>query len=89
LWSRQHADLHIAKTRKPLGEHAQRHGFAHAGRAGDHREATFAGKLLDAPAERFRARRHLQRLNRDVRRERIKFEPVQGEQLLIHGFSPS
>jgi hypothetical protein len=43
------------------------------------REAALAGELLDAPAKRLHARRHLQRLDRDVRRERIKFEPVQGE----------
>jgi hypothetical protein len=43
------------------------------------REPALAGKLLDAPAKRLHARRHLQRLDGDVRRERIKFEPVQGE----------
>jgi len=89
LGTADHADLDVALRREPLGENAQRHRLAGAGRAGDEGKAAFAGELLDPPAERLDLRRDTQRLDRHVGGERVPLEAVECEQLLVHVSSPS
>src|SRR6267378_1891797 len=55
---------------------------------GDEGEAAFANQLLDAPAKRLDAPRDMERLDRHVGRERIPFEAIEREQLLVHVSSP-
>jgi hypothetical protein len=45
--------------------------------------------LFDAPAEVLDLRRHIERLDRHLRGERVVFEAIQSEELLIHGFVSS
>ena len=84
-----HADRHVALRRQRCGQDAQGGGFAAAGRAGDQGEATFAGELLHPPAEQFQARGDVQRLGRHVGGERVPFEAVEREHLVVHASSPS
>ena len=72
-----------------LGENAQRDGLPGAGGAGDEGEAAFADELLDAPAERLDAARHVQRLDRHVGCDRVPLQAVESQHLLVHGVSPS
>jgi hypothetical protein len=84
-----HADLDVTLLREPLGEKAQSDRLAGAGSAGDEGEAAFANQLLDTPAERLDAPRDMQRLHRHVGSERVPFEAIEREQLLVHVSSPS
>jgi hypothetical protein len=83
------ADLDIALSAEPLGENAQRHRLAGAGRAGDEGEAAFADELLDGPAERLDASAEVERLDRHVGSERVPLEAIEGQHLLVHVSSPS
>jgi CoA-transferase family III len=51
--------------------------------------AAFADELLEAPAERLDAARHMQCLDRHVGRERVPLQAVESQHLLVHGVSPS
>ena len=84
-----HADRHVALRRQRSGQNAQGGGLAAAGHAGDQGEAAVAGELLNAPAERLQARGDVQRLGRDVGRERVPFEAVERQHFVIHPSSPS
>ena len=81
------ADLDVALGAKALGEDAQGDRLAGAGRAGDEGEAAFADELLDAPAERSMRRVTCKRLDRHVGCERVPFEAIEREHLLVHGSS--
>jgi hypothetical protein len=85
-----HADRDVALCRQRWSARMRKTGgFAAAGRAGDEGEAAFGGQLLDAPAERFQARGDVQRLGRHVGGERVPFEAVEREHLVVHASSPS
>jgi hypothetical protein len=84
-----HADLDVALRREPLAEDAQGDRLAGAGRSGDESKTAFAGKLLDAPAERLDTRGDAERLDRDIRGERIPLEAIERQQFLVHVSSPS
>ena len=74
-----------ARRDKPLGEQAHDHAFAGAGVALDEREAALAQvRLFDAPAEVLDLRRHMERLDRHLRGERVPFEAIQGQEFLVH-----
>ena len=89
LRARDDADSDVALRAEALGENAQRDGLPGAGGAGDEGEAAFADELLDAPAERLDAARHVQRLDRHVGCERVPLQAVESQHLLVHGVSPS
>ena len=56
----------------------------------DHGKAAFADlRLLDAPAEVLDTGRHIHRLGRQFWREGIPFEPIEGQQCLVHAGSLS
>jgi len=89
LWAADHANLHVTLGGKRCGQDAQDGGLAGAGSAGDEGEAAFAHELLDPPAERFQAGGDMQRRGRHGGSERIPFEAVQREHLVVHASSPS
>jgi hypothetical protein len=83
-------DGEIGQPRQALGQQTQRHAFARARVAVDHREAALADQpLLDAPAEVLEARRHMDRLGGHLGREGVPLEPVEGEQFGVHARSCS
>src|ERR1700747_1510882 len=68
-----------------LGEQPQHHTLATAGIAGDEGEAALAQQaMFDAPAEAVNLTADQQRLGGHFRRERIPFESIEREQLLVH-----
>src|SRR5215469_6630826 len=78
-------DGEFALSRQPLGEQAEHHTLAGARIAADQREAAFTHQaVLDAPAEAVDLAGLQQRFSRKVGRERVEFEAVEAEQLLIH-----
>jgi hypothetical protein len=83
-------DGEIGQPRQALGQQTQRHAFARARVAVDHREAALADQpVLDAPAEVLEARRHMDRLGGHLGREGVPLEPVEGEQFGVHARSCS
>ena len=79
------ADGDVGQARQALGEQAQRHALAGARVAVDHGEAALADlRVLDAPAEVLELGRHVERLGRQLGREGIPLQPVQGQQFLVH-----
>lgn len=89
--------LDVALCAEALGEDAQRDRppigvegmLAGAGRAADESEATFAGELLNAPAECLDATRDMQRIDRYAGGERVPFEAIERQELLVHASSSS
>ena len=84
-----HADLDVAFARQSVGQDAQTGGLAGSRIAGDDGKAALGDQMADAAAEGVDARRDMQRLGRHAGGERIPFEPVEGEQRLVHGSVPS
>ncbi len=74
-----HADGEVGEPGQPLGEQPHDDAFAGAGVALDQREATLTQvRLFDAPAEVLDLRRHVERLDRHLRGERVPFEAIEG-----------
>ncbi|CDQ09482.1 hypothetical protein AFERRI_30128 [Acidithiobacillus ferrivorans] len=88
LWVMDGSDGQVRQLRQALGQQAQYHALAGAGIALDQGEAPFPDQgMLDPPAEVLDLWRDVDRINRQVRREGIPFEPVEGEQGLVHRVS--
>ena len=80
----EHADGDIAQLTQPATEQAQGGALAGARVAEGQGEAAFADLLLDAPAEVLQGRGHPEGGGGDFRREGVKLETVEGEELFIH-----
>jgi len=83
------ADLDIAFVRQLIGQNAQTGGLAGSRFAGDDGKAAFGDEMADAAAEGVDARGDMQRLGRHAGSKRVPLEPVESEQRLVHGSSPS
>jgi hypothetical protein len=78
-------DREIGQACEALGQEAHDDALAGTGVAVDQREAPLAQvRLLDAPAEVLDLGRHIERLSRHLRCEGVPFEPIQGQQFLVH-----
>ena len=75
--TREDADDDITQGGQSRGEQAERDGLPRAGIAENDREATFAGEVLDTPAEAVQACGHMQRLDGHVGRKGIPFQPIE------------
>ncbi len=74
------ADGDVGEFFEPFGKQAQDDALAAARIAVDHGEAALANLcVLDAPTEVLDLRRHIDRVDRQFRREGIPFEPIEGE----------
>jgi hypothetical protein len=81
----QGADRDLAQAAEALGQHPERHALAGARVAGDEREAPLADvALLEAPAEVVELRGREQGLARQLGREGIPLQAVQGQPRLGH-----
>ncbi len=86
LWMMDGRHGQVAHARQAIREQAQRHALARAGVAMDHGKAALADLgVLDAPAEVLHARGHVDGLGGQLLGEGIPFDPVQGEQFVVHG----
>src|SRR5581483_1231848 len=83
-------DREIRQARETLSQDAHDDALAGTGIAVHEGEAALAQvSLLDAPAEALDLGRHVERLDRDLRDEGVVFEPVEGQELLVHVGSSS
>src|SRR5271169_193102 len=90
LWPADHADLDVALAGQMIGEDAQGSRFAGAGLSRHQSKAAFGSQMADASPERVDARANMQGAGRHGGGEGIPFEPIEGEQGLVHDcFEPS
>ena len=86
---REGADGEVGQPAEAFGEQAQGDRLAGTGIAGDEGEAAFADEaLLDARAEEVDLRGHEQGFERQLDREGIPFQAIEGEQFLGHAGAP-
>ena len=89
--SGEDADGEVRHAAEAVGEQPQGGALSGAGLPGDEGEAAFAGEpVLDAGAEALHGLILEQGFHRQLRRERVVAEAVEGEDLAVHcGFSSS